>query len=194
MATIGEYLDRLAAQTPAPGGGSAAALVGAIGASLLSMVARYTAKKKILTSTVRAKISRISEFAERSSRRLKKLMVEDEKAYSRLSRVLAKKAVNKTRLYKNASAVPLEACVVIEKTLKKCEELSVHCKASIASDLVEAALILEAAFLSAKLNVEINLDGIKDIIYTRKVRKALSRLSASVPKGSYDGSNHNRRN
>ena len=180
MTAIGEYLDRLAAKTPAPGGGSAAALVGAIGASLLSMVARYTAKKKALTSAARAKISRISEFAERSSRRLKKLMVEDEKAYSRLSRALAKKAANKTRLYKNAAAVPLEACVVIEKALKKCEELSVYRKASIASDLVEAALILEAAFLSAKLNVEINLDGIKDIIYTRKVRKALLRLSTSV--------------
>ena len=178
--TLDRYLDKLAARSPTPGGGSAAALVGAVGMSLVSMVARYTAKKAN-KGTLCTKLSKISGFTERARRRLKRLMIEDEKAYLQLSRRLKKRGAKDIRaFYKNAAEVPLEVCATLQEGLKRCEELSVYCKASLASDLAEAALLLEAAFLSAKFNVDINLGGIKDVVYTRKVRRSLTKQRISV--------------
>ena len=180
--TIDRYLDRLAAKSPAPGGGSAAALVGAIGISLLAMAARYTARKTD-KGVLYTKLSKILEFAERSRRRLEKLMAEDEAAYLRLSKGLKKRGVkNITRLYKSAAEVPLEVCAILQNGLGKCNELSAYCKTSLVSDLAEAAILLEAGFLAAKFNVEINLGGIKDVVYTRKVRSSLSKSRMSIPK------------
>ena len=180
--TIDRYLDKLAAKSPTPGGGSAAALVGAVGMSLLSMAAKYSIKKADKGASY-AKLSKISEFAGRSRRRLEKLITEDERVYLRLSKGLKRRgAKDITMLYKDAAEVPLKACVILDEGLKRCEELSVYCKKSLASDLAEAALLLEAGFLSAKLNVEINLGGIKDIAYTRRVRKSLSKSRMSALK------------
>ena len=178
---LDRYLDKLAARSPTPGGGSAAALVGAVGMSLVSMVARYTAKEAD-KGTLCAKLSKISGFTERARRRLKRLMIEDEKAYLQLSRRLKRRGAKDIRglFYKNAAEVPLEVCATLQEGLKRCEELSVYCKASLASDLAEAVLLLEAAFLSAKFNVDINLGGIKDVAYTRRVRRFLTKQRISV--------------
>ena len=178
--TVEKYLDRLAAKTPIPGGGSAAALAGAIGISLLLMSARYMSGKAGM-GTPTAKLHKIIQFAERSQKRLKKLMAEDEIAYLRLSRQLKKRrSENITKLYKKAADVPMEACRVLHEGLKKCEELFPYCKTSIVSDLAEAAILMEAGFLSAKANVDINLKEIKDAQYTKSLRNYLSNLSRSV--------------
>lgn len=176
-----KYLNRLAAITPAPGGGSAAALVGATGMSLLSMVVRYVAKKKDNRAS-RNKLSKILDFTENSRRRLQKLMIEDEVAYLRLSKGRKLNKKNLMTLYKDAALAPLEACKIIYKGMMKGEEVSLYCKTSVASDLAEAALILEAGFLSAKLNVDINLKSMKASIYKKKIKSSLSRWGREVVK------------
>lgn len=156
-----------------PGGGSAAALIGAVGFSLLSMVVRYTLKKNNKGVSY-VKLSRILRFTERSRYRLRKLISKDESAYLRLSKAIKSRGVkNITALYKSAAEVPLEVSAILRQGLRRCEELCPYCKATLASDLVEAALLLEAGFLSAKLNVEANLGGIKDKTYTKKIRSSL---------------------
>jgi len=50
------------------------------------------------------------------------------------------------------------------------------------SDLAETALLLEAGFMSAKLNVDINLIGIGDSTYTKNVNSTLSKSKAEVIK------------
>ena len=178
--TIDEYLDKLAAKSPVPGGGSAAALVGAIGISLLSMVARYT-EKRAGGRTLSSEISEISRFAERSSRRLRKLMTEDERAYLMLWRQLKRKdSSGLSKLYKGATAPPLEICTILQEGMKKCEALSGYSSKSLASDLAEAALLMKAGFSSAKLHVNINLGGISDSAYTKGVRKSLSGLTKRI--------------
>ncbi len=178
--TIDKYLNRLAAKSPVPGGGSAAALVGAIGISLLSMVARY-AEKRAGSRKLRSKISEILRFAERSSRRLRKLMREDESAYLMLWRQLKKKdSKGLSRLYKGATAPPLEICAILQEGIKKCEALSRHSSKFLASDLLEAGLLMKAGFSSAKVHVDINLGGISDSVYTKKVRKSLLKLTKRV--------------
>lgn len=178
--TIDKYLDKLAARSPVPGGGSAAALVGAIGMSLLSMVARYISKKGDRGASYR-KLHKILEFTERSRRHLKKLMGEDEAAYLRLSKGIKRGGPKDiTKLYKSAAEVPLEVCTILQEGLKKCEELCSYCKTPLVSDLTEAALLLEVGFMSTKLNVDINLAGIKDSTYTKRVKRTLLRRKKIV--------------
>lgn len=179
--TIDKYLDGLAARMPVPGGGSAAALVGAIGMALLSMVARYMVKKNNREATYK-KLSRILQFTESSRRRLRKLMNEDEAAYLRLSKGIRGRDANIIRLYKSAAEAPLEVCAILQEGLKRCEQLYSHCKTSLASDLAAAALLLEAGFLSAKANIDINLAGITDKMYTKNVRSSLLKQKIFVQK------------
>jgi methenyltetrahydrofolate cyclohydrolase len=178
--TVDRYLDRLAAKTPVPGGGSAAALAGAIGISLLLMTARYMSGKAG-GGMPTAELHKLIRFAERSQHRLKKIMAEDEIAYLRLSRRLKKRRSKDISMsYKRAADVPMKACLVLHEGLKKCERLIPHCKTSIASDLAEAAILMEAGFLSAKANVDMNLKEIKDAQYTKRSRNHLSNLAGSV--------------
>lgn len=179
---IDKYLKRLATGCPVPGGGSAAALVGAISVALLSMVVRYMGRKAY-AGALSKRIPEIMKFCERSQRRLKSLMREDEKAYSRLSK-RGKSCSQKyiSRLYKKAAEVPMEVCRILHEGLDMCAGLSAYCKTSIITDLIEAAILMEAGFLSAEANVQVNLGGIKNTAYTRAARSSLSRLRASSVK------------
>lgn len=180
--TIGKYLDKLAARSPVPGGGSAATLTGALGISLLSMAARFMLKKE-KKQAARKKLSAILKFSESTRRRLAKLMREDETAYLRLSSGIKKKtAKDATALYKAAAEVPLEVLSLLELALRGCQELCLHCRTSIISDLVLGALLIEAGFYSAKVNVEINIPGIKDPLYIRKVKGILLKRKRAAAK------------
>ncbi|MBL7071205.1 MAG: cyclodeaminase/cyclohydrolase family protein [Candidatus Omnitrophica bacterium] len=173
---LSEYLDRLAARGPAPGGGSAAALTGCIGMSLLSMAAKYIAGKD-----KSRKIKEIIKKTGSSRLRLRRLMDEDEAAFLRLWSDLRRKK-STAGSFKAAIRAPLEVCELAAEGLKWCEYLRCRCKTSIACDLVEAAVLLEAGFLSASLNAEINLGGVKDKSYARKVRNTILKQKKSVRK------------
>lgn len=170
---LGAYLKRLAAKTPTPGGGSAAALTAALGAALLSMSAKYILKRT-KTKSVRSKISAISSLNEKAVARLERLMGEDEKAYHRLvSQITRPRPRNILRLYKNAAEVPLEVCGIAASLSPGCVQLCRYANTSIVSDVAEAAYLLEAAFLAARLNVEINLCSINTADYKNKIIKVL---------------------
>jgi len=175
--SLDKYLDVLAARNPVPGGGSAAALVGSIGMALISMAAKYILKKDKAY-----KIAEIVEFSEIYRRRLRKLMEEDEAAYLCLWKNLKKRSGNTARSYKNAIEVPLEVCAIAREGITWCEYLCCHCKTSIVCDVAEAAILLEAAFLSAAINATINLCGVKDKNYTRKVRNRILKQKSAVAK------------
>ena len=177
-----EYLNDLAAKTPAPGGGSAAALVGALGTALLSMTAKY-ALGKGKTAGSRSRISSVLKFSEAASKRLRILMRKDEEAYRKLAKEIRKKhPKNVLRLYKNAIDVPMEVCGIAVKGAAKCLEMCDYCKASIIFDAVEAAILCEASFLSAKLNVQINLCGIDDAAYINRICKSLKSGESKIRK------------
>ena len=166
--TIKEYLNKLADRTPAPGGGSAAALTGALGSALLAMAAKYVLR--------RAEGSPHGEAVGVSTaRRLMTLMCEDEKAYYRLAREIKKRRPKKIlRLYKGAINVPLEICRLTAQSASKCAQICGYCKTSIMSDIVEAVILCEAAFFAAKLNIKINLRSIEDAAYKNKISRKLA--------------------
>ena len=174
------YLNNLAAKSPVPGGGSAAALVGALGMSLLCMAARYLAGKKDVKGS-RAKLTEIIKFADRSRRRLRKLMREDEMAYLQLSRAIKKRGRRDlSRLYRRAADVPLEVSTILAKGAVRCSELSVYCRSAIASDVAESVILMEAGFLSACLNIGVNLAGIKSSSYLRKAKNTILKNQSAI--------------
>ena len=175
--SIRSYLDDLAAKRPTPGGGSTAALVGATGAGLLSMVASFS-KEEV--------IKKILQKTEDLRRELTELVDRDVAVYQKVSaayKLPKEKPVQKRKrskaiqdALKEALTVPLEVCKLCHETIKLCGELAEKGNVSLISDVGVGVCLLEAAFQSALLNVEINLKGLKDeelIIETRKILEPL---------------------
>ena len=107
--TLKEYLDSLSAKEPVPGGGSAAALAGALGAGLISMVTQYSLPK-LQSKSDRAQAKEILKKSEKLRRRLLVLVDLDSKAYLRLRETKnAKPAVRQAAL-KTAREIPFEIC------------------------------------------------------------------------------------
>lgn len=184
--SIKGYLDDLAAKKPTPGGGSTAALVGATGAGLISMVANFSLGKE-----KPAEVKEILQSAENLRQRLTELIDRDVVAYQGVSaayKLPKEKPVQKERrtraiqeALKEALAVPLEVCRLCHEAIKLCGELAEKGNVGLVSDVGVGACLLEAAFQSAILNVEINLKGLKDEALIVETRKVLEPLIKEVP-------------
>lgn len=177
-----DYLDDLAAKKPAPGGGSAAAAAGALGVSLLSMVANFTIGKEKYKD-VEAEIQQILDTAEKSRAELQKLIDEDVAIYQKVSAAYkmpkgteedkrAKTEAIQTAL-KDAMAVPLAICRNLFEAAKLCEPLLEKGNINLVSDVGVAAEFIASGFAAALLNVEINLSGIKDSSLAAQIRDEL---------------------
>jgi len=182
--TIKSYLDDLAAKKPAPGGGSAAALAAAIATSLMSMVANYTIGKPKYKD-VEAKVSDILAKVQAYDKELRELIDEDVAAYEKMAKGLKEcgdDTARKDELYKDAIEPPFLVCEITHHCLLLCKELAQCGNTNLITDTAIAAIMLEGAFFSAKFNVYINLECIKDLDYIGKVHKVLHPLEEEMPK------------
>ncbi len=177
--SIKNYLDDLAAKKPAPGGGSAAALTGALGAALLSMVCNYTIGKDKYKG-VEAEIKNILEGSERIRKRFLVLVDLDVEAYYKVSasRKAAEKIYQKNLL--GASGVPLEMCALAVKARGFCPVLASKANKYLISDVYVAEELLKSCFKSAQLNVKINLAFIKDENFVLKIKQTLKKLKEEL--------------
>lgn len=181
---IKTYLDDLAAKKPAPGGGSAAALSAAVGVSLISMVANYTAGNPKYKD-VEGKAGDILIKTKKYISELKRLVDEDVEAYGRLSKKLKELPKNSPKLdeaYKEAATPPFETCRIAGECLKICKDIASWGNKNLVTDTAIAAILLEGAFFSAKFNVYINLKYIKDMNYIAGIHKVLQPLEEELPK------------
>jgi formiminotetrahydrofolate cyclodeaminase len=177
------YFDDLAAKKPAPGGGSAAAASAAIGAGLMSMVARYTIGNPKYKDD-EAAIAGILEASERYRLRLQELVDIDAEAYERLSSGLKKCGQDTAAqevLYKEAVNPPYEICRITADALRACKDLARLGNKNLITDTAVAVILLEGAFFSAKFNVYINLKYVKDIDFIGSVHDVLAPLESSMP-------------
>jgi formiminotetrahydrofolate cyclodeaminase len=185
--TVAQFLDELASSAPVPGGGSGAALVGALGAALASMVGNLTLGKPKYAD-VQADIQALLAQTEALRARLTNLIEEDVAVYHRLSSAYKmpkdtdeQKAARTAAIQvilRDATAVPMniaEACVGV---LKLCKPMADKGNVGAVSDAGVAALLAEAALRSAALNVLINLAAIKDAEFVARERAALDGLLA----------------
>ena len=176
---VSNFLDELASNSPTPGGGSVAALVGALGAALISMVGNLTISKKKYEG-VEEDFKKIISSSEKLRYELSQLIEEDVKAFNNFMATykMPKETEDekKMRTEKMQEAL-IEAAKVPLRVAYKCldiiilsQETAEKGNINVISDAGVAALMAEAALESAMLNVKINLKMIKD----EKVRTELS--------------------
>jgi formiminotetrahydrofolate cyclodeaminase len=165
------YSDALASGQPTPGGGSAAALVGALGAALNSMVANFTVGREKFAA-VEAEVRELLARNERVRADLERLTQADTEAYGLVSRAYqmprgtdderaAREAAIQEAL-KAAAQVPLEAVKACHAVMRIAEDLRTRGNPNLITDVGVAARLALAAMESAVLNAEINLIRIKD--------------------------------
>ena len=182
--SIKKYLADLSSKLPAPGGGSAAALSAAIGASLMCMVAAYTADNPKYKD-VEKKAADILAKAGKFRDGLQNLVDEDVEAYKKLSKAMKESNKDAAKLdaaFKEAARPPFEICKIASEGLRLCSELLEIGNKNLITDTAIAAILLEGAFFSAKFNVYINLKYIKDMDYIGAMHKVLAPLEESIPK------------
>lgn len=179
---IKKHLDDLAAKLPAPGGGSASALVGAEGAALLAMVLNFTIDKRGyegFQNEARELLKKTEEIRENFSA----LIDEDVRAYAELNKVFKmprdteeqkkKKAQAMEEGLKKAEAVPEEICRLSCEAAKLSPRILEKGNKNLLSDVEVGMALLAAAFRGGRINCEINLKFVKDTEFCRKKREKL---------------------
>jgi glutamate formiminotransferase/formiminotetrahydrofolate cyclodeaminase len=183
--SISAYLDALAARKPAPGGGSASALVAAMGVALGEMVLRYSGPADKLAPEVVNTLAVLSKH--RSS--LTANIDMDAKAYDLVITTkkalkaspqdeAAKKAYHKALEY--AAAVPLSVAEGAREARDMIERSKSVVKAMMMSDYTSALAFLDAALKGALANVEINIGSLREEgIPTATLEQAFAKLKAT---------------
>jgi formiminotetrahydrofolate cyclodeaminase len=179
------FLDELSSSAPAPGGGSVAALSGALGAALISMVCNLTVGKKKYAD-VQEDIEALLEESEALRKELTDLLEEDVKAYTAYSKAAkmprqteeqkAKRAKARQEALKGATDVPLSIAEAAVKVMDLCRPAAEKGNVWAVSDAGVAVLMAEAALRSAALNVLINLGSLKDEEFVADRRAKLDSL------------------
>jgi len=184
--SFADLLNAFASDAPTPGGGSAAALAGAMGAALAEMVASLTLSKEKYAASHEA-VRPIAGLARRTRQELQRLAHEDSEAYDAVvaarrlpkdtpdqEKVRTRKTSEANRL---AAEVPMRTARSAARLLAAMPELAKKGNPNAASDAGAAALLLEAAAHAALLNVAINLAGIDDAAFAADLKAESQRLS-----------------
>ena len=176
---VSNFLDELASNSPTPGGGSVAALAGALGAALISMVGNLTVGKKKYED-VEEDIKKIISSSEKLRYELSQLIEEDVKVFNNFMSTYKmpketedEKKVRAEKIQESlikAAKIPLKVAYKCLDILSLSKEVAEKGNINVVSDAGVAVLMAEAALESAILNVKINLRMIKD----EKVRAELS--------------------
>jgi formiminotetrahydrofolate cyclodeaminase len=208
--TVRELLDRLGSSDPAPGGGAAAALAGALGAALVQMTANLSIDRPKLAD-VQEQARSIEARAGELRQRLTQLGDADARAFEQVSAAYQlprqDDAQKTTRLQaiqsalRAAAAVPLETAQLCADVLELAEEAAPLLNPAVISDIIVGAVLAQAALEGAALNVEVNLAAMTEARIVeplqieldrtrsgsgkrlaRVLEKARSRLAKPVPK------------
>lgn len=184
-----DFIAELASAEPVPGGGSVAALGGALGASLVAMVCRLTIEKKGY-EPVRADLESILPRAESLQYELLELMQADITAYAQVMEAYklpkgteAEKVARSNAVedaLKHASDVPLHVAERCADVLALTLVVAAKGNKNAASDAGVGALMAEAGLRGAALNVSINLGSIKDESYIKEQQMRVAELVAAA--------------
>jgi glutamate formiminotransferase/formiminotetrahydrofolate cyclodeaminase len=161
------WLDALAAGRPTPGGGSAAALAGALGAALVAMVARLTIGRKAYAA-VEGDARGILAEAEALRAELRRLVDDDAAAYELVSRAgkLAKDDPGRARAVEEAllaaARVPLEVARRAARVRALAHTIATIGNKNATSDARVAGFLARAAIAGAAENVQVNVAALED--------------------------------
>jgi len=191
---IKDFLDELASNSPAPGGGSVAALAGALGVALSSMVCYLTIGKESYED-VQDEIKDVLEKSEHLRIRLTKLIDKDTDAFNDVMKAfkmpketdqqkeMRKKAIQNG--YKTAAKVPLETAETCEEILDIAMVVAKKGNKNSITDVAVSALMAQAGMKSAILNVKINLSSIKDEVFVKTTTFQINELQKNTIDKTY---------
>jgi len=178
--SLEDFLAALGSDAPTPGGGTAAATAGAMGASLAEMVARLTLSKEKYAASHDA-VRPILEAGQLAREEFVTLAREDSEAYDAVvaARRLPKDTDEQKASRQNAIAlanrrateVPMRTARAAARLLAALPELAEKGNPNAASDVGAAALLLDACAEGALLNVGINLSGIEDAALVAEMQR-----------------------
>lgn len=189
--TVTGFADETASESPAPGGGSISAYMGALGAALGTMVANLSAHKAGWDD----RWEEFSDYAVRGREIMTKLMTlvdEDTEAFNRIMAVFAmpkgtpeekaarSAALQEATLY--ATEVPLRTMRESVKVFDVVEAMARQGNPASVSDAGVGALAARAAVLGAYLNVRINAAGLKDREQADRLLKEAADIAATAIK------------
>lgn len=183
------FLSELASNSPAPGGGSVAALAGSLGAALSSMVCNLTVEKEKY-SDVQKEIKYVLKKSETLRKRLTELIDEDTDAFNdvikgfKMPKETEKQKEARSKAiqegYKSAAKVPLETACTCEKIMDVAKVVAEKGNQSSITDAAVSVLMAQAGVESAILNVKINLGSIKDEQFVKKISSELDTLEKNA--------------
>ena len=164
--SLKNYLNDLSAKLAAPGGGSAAAMNAAMAASLISMVVNFTLGKEKYAN-FQAELKIILAKSQRLSQDFLDLVDLDVLAYQ-------------SKDLRKAIDVPFMLARLTLQAARLCPVLIKKGNINLVSDVGVAAVMLESAFVSARLNVEINLKSLQDKEFSKKINKELDQIFKEI--------------
>jgi len=178
--TVGDYLEALASTAAVPGGGSAAALGAAMGAALVSMVAKLSAKKAKAVEDREILAGLVPQFDQLAARLLE-LSQDDIDAYRAVIDARKSGAPGEVlgRAYERAAEVPLAAATAAARALGLLPEVSKRAWEMTASDLAVGSELLQTGLAGALGNVAINLPELRGDAATR-IERAYLELRAKA--------------
>ena len=169
--TVKHFAEETSRESPAPGGGTIAAYMGALAAALGTMVANLSSHKRGWDAQWE-KFSRWADRGQEQIAELLELVDEDTEAFNRIMSAFAlpkqtaedkaarSKAIQEATLY--ATQVPLHTMQAAYRTFDICRAMAEEGNPNSVSDAGVGALAARAAVLGAGLNVKINAGGLKD--------------------------------
>lgn len=183
--TVADLLAAFRSPDPTPGGGSASALAGAVGASLVAMVAGLPKPRAASDEDVLS-LRRSGQRCVELAGQLSTLVDRDSEAYEqvvgayRLPKGTDAERAARTEAIQRAMRAAIEAPLDV---MRACGEALGHGRvvahlgnANASTDVQVGQELLRAGLRGARLNVEINLGSVKDARYVEEVRNEIARL------------------
>ena len=187
--TIQTFLDELASKASTPGGGGGAAVNGAIGAALISMVANFTIGKKGYED-VQDEFIDILKKSEELRTNLTDAIKDDVDVFNRVMKAYGMpketdeekkiRTENIQAALKEATDVPLTCAKLCRQVIDLSEPAAEKGNTNVISDAGVALLAGYAGLRSAALNVYINIGGIKDEEFANDRRQQLEALLEGI--------------
>jgi formiminotetrahydrofolate cyclodeaminase len=187
--SVSDLLAAFRSPEPTPGGGSAAALAGALGASLLAMVAALP-KSRAATEEDAQRLEAAGDRCAALASALETLVDQDSEAYDLVMSAFRKpkatddeKAARSAAIqaaFREAIAAPLAVMRACAAAAEQGVVVAALGNASASSDARVGLELLAAALRGARLNVEINLGSVKDADYASSVRADVTEFERAI--------------
>jgi formiminotetrahydrofolate cyclodeaminase len=189
MESIEGYLEALASPAPTPGGGSAATIVGALGAALVAMIARITSENPAYADRASDAL-KLAAGADTLRAELLEARTADERAYERVVAAMAlpkstpeEKAVRTERLQvalAGAAAAPLHAAELALGVLQLALRANLLENRHLQSDVICASIFARASLAASAANVRVNHAYLKDAELVETQESTLQALESAA--------------